>query len=200
MPAFRTKVEDAVIAKLRALAPHKVRSVKSYGGELTDATLDDIRDRLAGHIPGILVVTGGSRIQPDSATIGNKTAKLMFDVVLHIVCGSLRSREEKNRNEVEGDGAGLGAYDVLELVQQVLMGASLGVPGTGKVRGPIAEESAGQTPDLSIWRAIYEVEATVAAVPPDLGLFTELEAQHGFSSDEDESADPIVTALTELPS
>ncbi len=196
--SYRRDIERAVIGKLEPLLSTSgkyLRLVGHYNGELDSqkAGMDDIKRRLAGAQPAILVAT--SRAAYDVKGIGRERARVNLDLFLVIVSSHLNSHEARNLGDVLSEAgdpqADPGIFQIMEDAQQQLWNVDLGVVGAGRM-WPIAETFIMQTPEFTVWRAHYALhhDALPAALPPR--SYTSVEHRHNLTEDDAEPVNPVV--------
>ncbi len=164
----RVLVERAVLSALdglRAVVGGYLEALDPYQGELVGDDMEDIKQRLMGRCPGILVAIGDSDY--DLKSLSRRSAVNKVEVEIAVVSASLRSLEARSA----GDEAGIlsqgdpGIYVMLADVRDRLMGADLGVPGVERPI-PVSEERLLIDEDLVVYRALYSVRCSVVPHPP----------------------------------
>lgn len=196
--SLRGDIERAVIVTLAPLLRTNggyLRALGHYNGEI-DASkdgLDAMHKRLLGQQPAVLVTT--SRRAYDMQGMRRERAKVSLELFLVVVSAHLRSPEARVLGAGAAPEADPGIYQILEDCQDRLWGADLGVIGAGKPR-PVSEVFIAQVPEMSAWRAHYEIEHD-ARRPAPVGLpaFESLEHRHNL--EHAEAVNPVVVG--ELP-
>ena len=111
-----SQIEDQILAALAVV--DYAKRIDTYQGQLTQATLDEIVTRLAVDFPAILVVYLGSRLNEDPTYLYNDAQ--VWGVF--VAARNLRSEKEARR----GGAGGIGTYQMIEDVKNILTGNSLG--------------------------------------------------------------------------
>lgn len=189
MTARRTRVEDVVIAAVRAALPY-LRGVHAYAGELGGKDLDEVKNRLRGQAPAVLVATSDSRQNLD---IQARRMVKDVDVELHLVSGNMRSRESKLRTPEDG------IYQMADDIEKLLLGRESGLDDTGRF-GFVSERKVVHEPDLAIWTVTYRVPFFSRGTDPVRPSILELAGKLYQSRDEDPAGTdpPVAEVVTEL--
>lgn len=193
--AVRTQIEDSVVARI---APLKMRgviaSVKPFNGVIdTDEDIADIKRILNGQYPGVLVRCKGASYH--EVQVQRRRVVKDQSIEIFVVSASQRSREENVRNKVYGGGAG--AAMVIETLLGLLLGFQVEADGAGRMI-PRDEDEVLQLPDLSIWRSLWSVPVDARPAPVTESEYTLIHSELNLSSDEDDAANPVVVAETDV--
>ena len=108
-----TKIEQAIVSRLKNGLGRMVRSVKSYSGELEDLATQVMV------LPAVWVTYGGSRIEPKAT--GKQRYQDTAEFVVMVATRSLR-----NETALRQGGTEIGSNDLLYAVRRLLDGQSLG--------------------------------------------------------------------------
>ena len=94
-----SKIEQAVVARLRLGLGRMVRTVKSYGGEV-----DDLSQQLTT-FPAVWVTYGGSRVE--AANTGKSRYREQAEMVVMVATRGLRSEEARRQGgaDIREDGS-----------------------------------------------------------------------------------------------
>lgn len=197
--SLRGDIERAIVLKLGPLSVAQggyLRLIGHYNGELDSGKngLDDIKRRLQGAQPAVLVTT--SRRVFNMQGMRRERASVSLEVFLLVISAHLRSREARALGDAApGPLADPGIYQILEDCQDALWGVDLGVPSAGVPR-PVSEVFVSGTADLTAWRAHYEVEHDARRpAPTGLPLFESIEHRHNL--EHAAAVNPVVVG--ELP-
>jgi phage gp37-like protein len=192
MTSVRAQIEDAIVERVSQLKP-RIALVEPYDGEIGVLGLDEIVATIGGKFPGVLV-TAGKASYSDTKT-NRRSGRKTIEVKMVVADRALRSRSDAQRAGI-GDEPGI--FGVLDLIQGLLFGHDLGIDGVYRLE-PYAEDVLFQSKDVVVWQVTYsaptDVEKTIEQTD---ALITILRAEHGLSSDEDQSSNPLVTADTDL--
>lgn len=174
--SLRKQVEDAVIARLAPLlrptlsggtSTGYLKAIKEYAGELAGKELADLKDKLAGQTPGLLVATG--RGAYDEVSARRARARKNLDVEILVVSSNMRGLSERAVGSA-GDTSppnDPGVYAIMEDVDRVLHGVDLGITGVGVALVPTLEAPFVETHDLLVWLKKYAVPVDAIAPDPD---------------------------------
>lgn len=111
-----TKIEQAIVSRLKNGLGRMVRSVKSYSGELEDLATQVMV------LPAVWVTYGGSRIEPKAT--GKKRYQDSAEFVVMVATRSLRNEAALRQGGT--DAREIGSNDLLYAVRRLLDGQSLG--------------------------------------------------------------------------
>lgn len=201
-----TTLENALIAALAPMLKINggyLRAVERYNGELGGDDLDDVKRRLSGRCPGVLVAAHAARY----AT--RNIQRLRFDKAISVdvwmVSNHLRSREARMAGDVVSAAdatADPGLQQIEHDIQQLISGSDLDVDGAGPWI-PQQVDVVVQADDLCIYRAVYLVDADANVKPRDNdddGQYTSVEVEiHDTEvGDVDEAPNPVAEAVTDL--
>ena len=183
--AERTMIERAIVAALGRLhrnAGGYLEALDLYNGELAASEEDDLRDRLLGRVPAVLV-TGG-RETFTGRSIRRTALEGTLEVEVIVISGHLRSREAR----AHGDEVSLldpradpGVNRILSDCRRLLHGRDLGVTG---VQAPTlrAHDPNLKSAALTIFTARYEVDYRFDQLPLDPGRPAEsIEHRHNVA-------------------
>lgn len=191
MSAVRTRVRDAVLARLKVLegssSAGAVRTVRAYAGELGGEDADDLMATLNGIAPAILVAVEKGAFR--SIQVQRRKYRRDLAVVLYLV-SVLQSKPEARDEQIA---------EIEDAVLALLTGLKLELAGDVVPHGvlePVAEDVMVHDATVCIWRQhwMVTVEAELAAAPaPNV-----VEVLGGLNapSEEDNAGDPIVQVST----
>jgi hypothetical protein len=199
MASRRTLLEQAIVAALGPLAKMHGGRVAPYNGEIAKAlqSEEDLRVAFGGSFPSILVATGQGRFT--DFNLQRKRATLNAEIEIVIASGDLRTRVARTQGTEESGGKP-GIYDVLEMIQNVLLGSDLGLAGCGPLQ-PLTEEALINAPDLCVWIATYQAQMDVVRPKAIEVLLTDLRGNANLPEDEETRDDPtpLVSFDEEVP-
>ncbi len=191
----RENVEAAVIAKLDSLRRERggyLQEVGHYNGQIDGASgPEDLKRRLLGLCPAILVTTGTSSSRERS--LNRRRQEESYNVELLTVSNRPSSREMRTvgapaPGEVSGDDPGI--YRIMYDARLLLVKKTLGIGGVRRLRH-ISDTVVIQIDDLTAWRSLFEVRVQVVEeIEEDLGPFTSLEHRHNL--EDSEPVNPVV--------
>jgi phage gp37-like protein len=192
--SVRGDIERAVIRQLAPLTTEQggyLALVGHYNGELDgEHGLDDMQRRLSGAQPAVLVTT--SRAVYEVKGTSRSRARVTLDVFVVVVSAHLASREARNLGDdvsVADPRADPGIYQILEDIQDLVWEQPLHVEAAGPAR-PVSEVFVAQAPELTAWRAHYQVtyDARLAAAP----ALTIHEVEHHHNLENSDPVNPVV--------
>lgn len=187
---LRRDLEDAVVAAVAARLTY-LKAVHPYAGELGGAKdLSEIKERLKGRVPGVLVSCRGSAVD---TLIQSRHVVKDEELDLYLVSGNMRSREDKLR-------ADAGIYQIAQDLERLLLGRDVGIAGVGRLNLR-SESQEIHAPDLAVWRVRYEVRMDAVADDDPTPTLLQIAGKLYQSLDEDPAgtAPPVALATEDLP-
>lgn len=170
MPNPSNTLETALIAALAPMLRTNggyLRAVERYNGEVSGDSLDDVKRRLNGRCPAVLVAAHAARY--DTENVQRRRFGKRISVDVWMVSNHLRSREARMAGDVVSAGdatADPGLQQIEHDIQQLISGDDLDVSGAG-VWIPTTVDVVVQEDDLCIYRAVYSVVADAHVQPFD---------------------------------
>lgn len=190
----RAEVERAVLAALdglRHVAGGYLEALDYYAGEFAAGDMDQIRERLLGRAPAVLILTGDAEYDLKSMT--RQRAVVELELLVFIASAHLRSREER----VQGEGVADPGVDAIRVeVRDRLMGANLGLPGVHPLR-LVREEHRALEEGFHVLEMTFLVRCAVDAAPPPGQPVRALKSvEHHSNLDDGSTANPVVVGVT----
>jgi len=196
-PSIRRQLEDRVIELLADMKGGLVVAVEPYNGQLANVdNEEEVLTALMGMMPGVLVTTAGASLK--NANAARRRMRRDIEVHIWLAVNDPRSREDRTRDVG-------GIYELLDAVHERLIGATVPLqteetivsqkPGAG-VLEPITEDVVAHSPSVCLWMVKYRVTVDQHMRRVPATEITEVRGRLNLPTDEDNAADPIVTATT----
>lgn len=190
----RTLLERAFVnalASLRRSQGGYLAELGEYNGELA-GEVEDIKVRLQGRLPAILVTTG--RISYESVSVTRRTLKGSLEVEVVALSNHLRSREARTQGDERGALVATsdpGVYKVLADARRLLYARDLGITGVG-LPDLLVEEPGIRVADLTAFTARYQVGLRFDQLPLVDPLSFEV-IEHHHNVEDGATANPVLT-------
>lgn len=163
--AFRTRIEDAIVARLTPLviAPLTpngyLQGVRPYNGECHGRDPAEVEVNLNGQMPAILVATGAGE-----ETLQNRYfSHEVIEVEIYLCSRDMRVQEARTRGQV-------GIYQMATDARILLQGWDLGLGKDVSVLRPGKLSPLLRSRELSIWQLTYGVTIEFQTPARDEGL------------------------------
>ena len=182
-----SKIEQAVVARLRLGLGRMVRTVKSYGGEV-----DDLSQQLTT-FPAVWVTYGGSRVE--AANTGKSRYREQAEMVVMVATRGLRSEEA--RRQGGADIREVGSNDLIRACRRLLDSQRLGLLENGGLTPKAVRPVVNQTLLGKAAVSVYAIEytATWSSAPLENDRFPERQddpqhPDHGVTKYQGELSEP----------
>jgi hypothetical protein len=214
--AQRSLIRDAIVTRLSALlttaAPsrylHAVKPIaRPYRGEGDEDGAAILVSALLGQAPAIAVALGRKTYEATDAE--PYTSRGTIDVAIYVLSKHPRGLVDgRLKTDVAGNAAitaDPGIEAMLEHVEELLLGQSLGIAGVSELR-PVDEDEVATADDGTIWEQTYTIGVERQINPSRLmtTVIDSIEGRHTPHDieDDDEESDedlhPLVTTVAEL--
>ena len=182
-----SKIEQAVVARLRLGLGRMVRTVKSYGGEV-----EDLGQQLTT-FPAVWVTYGGSRIE--AANTAKDRYREQAELVVMVATRGLRSEEA--RRQGGADIREVGSNDLIRACRRLLDSQRLGLLENGGLTPKAVRPVVNQTLLGKAAVSVYAIEytATWSSAPLENDRFPERQddpqhPDHVFTKYQGELSEP----------
>lgn len=184
--AFRTRIEDAIVARLLPLANTPaspsgyLQGVRPYNGECHGRDPQEVEVNLSGQMPAILVATGES----EETLVNRYFSHEVIEVEIYLCSRDMRAQEARTRGLV-------GIYQMAQDVRTLLQGYDLELGDKVSVLMPRKLSPVLRSRELSIWMLSYSVtvEFQTPARDEALHLLTSLAGSFNLAG----AANPVAT-------